>query len=92
MQSSASRKVTKLSVHKNNKEQRKQKEVRKSLLHEAKYCSQLKGINGFVVIAFGDNDASINSWQVKDGELMSLPEKTRMILAGTIHRQTYEQE
>lgn len=90
MQSSASRKVTKLSVHKNNKEQRRQKQIRKSLLREARYCSQLKGINGFVVVTFGENDAHINSWEVKDGDLMSLPEKTRMILAGTIHRQTYE--
>lgn len=77
--------VTNLSVHKNNKAQKKRKMIRKEMLHDAKDCSQLSNIEGYVVMAFG-GDRNICNWYCQDGMVHALPERVRTLIQGNIHK------
>lgn len=73
------KKVVNFTVHKNTRDQRKAHQLRKNLLKEARYCSQIEDIDGFAIVAFS-KDSALSSWEVKDGNAFSLPDRARTVL------------
>jgi hypothetical protein len=71
--------VVNLSVHKNNKEQRRKKELRKSLISSSKYLSQTSCVEGYFLLSW-DKDGSYQT-RLHDPEgvigLSYLPSFTR---------------
>lgn len=71
-----------LTVHKNTREQRKAKELRKQLKDDAKYLSQLKGISGYSIVVWNANCTGDCRWKSTPPVIPGLivPEFTKQIL------------
>jgi hypothetical protein len=61
--------IKRLSVHKNNKEQREQKELRREAAYEAKNCVSGQGIKGYATVAYYDDGSYKLAFSV-DNEIL----------------------
>lgn len=78
-------KVTNLSVHRNTRDRRRAKRRQKDLIEDAKYAARMTPVMaGYAVVAWNVDGASV-SWDVRDGEEHTMPERVRMLLAGSVH-------
>lgn len=73
-------KVTNLSMHKNNLQQKAQKDLRRELIEEAKTLSTMDGIAGYTLVAWTYDGEDNVSYYVDGFPELMLPEFVKMIL------------
>ena len=67
-------KVVSLTVHKNTKAKRQQKEMRKEMMSAAKYVADTPGISGWAVMAIGEGGNVCAQWDTgKSVPVLALP-------------------
>ena len=75
-----------LTIHKNTKQQRESKEIRKSLISEAKELAKLQNISGYAIVVWNDECAANCDWWSSPPHMPGLvvPEFVKKVLERAI--------
>ena len=62
----SNRKIVSLSVHKNNREQRRRHQIRKELVEDAKIMGHHTQVDGYLILGWNNRGGTAVTWSVGD--------------------------